>query len=347
MLMSISSVSGGGKTYSALLLAAGIAGDKGRVAMIDTENGRGEMYSDSPGIRSAFPKGFEYLRIDPPYGPSEYMEAIKAAEAIPEITVAVIDSASHEWEGTGGCCEIAEKFKLKGMPNWAKAKLEHKRFLNHCLSSRLHIIFCLRAREKVKIVKVNGKDEIVPQGLQPICEKNFVFEQLLSLQLEEKTHHAIVLKAPEGLQSIFSEGHLVTKADGDKIRQWNEGGQALDPNEQLQKRARAAADEGEAAYEKFYKSLPAAQKKIIYDTTHTANKAAAVDADRELAEANAIDPAGATPLDDLRVKILALSEGKYDKWLAVMQRHGKKEVYEIKNELEAEDILAELKGVTA
>src|ERR1700722_9568602 len=98
MLMAISSVSGGGKTFSSLLVAAGIAGDSGRVGMIDTENGRGEMYADSPGIRAALPNGYDYLRFDPPFGPDRYIEHIKAAEDA-GITVCVVDSGTHEWEG--------------------------------------------------------------------------------------------------------------------------------------------------------------------------------------------------------------------------------------------------------
>lgn len=41
--MALCGVSGSGKTYSALLLAQGLGG---KIAMIDTENGSGELYSD-------------------------------------------------------------------------------------------------------------------------------------------------------------------------------------------------------------------------------------------------------------------------------------------------------------
>lgn len=283
MLISLSGTSGSGKTYSALLLAAGLAGPTGRVAFIDTENGRGSMYADSPGITAALPKGFDIAQLDPPYSPERYIEAIEAAEKS-GATVCVIDSATHEWEGIGGCCEIAEKFKLKGMPNWAKAKMLHKRFMNHCLSSQMHIIFCLRAREKVKIVKVNGKEEIIPVGIQPICEKNFVFEQLLSLQLDEATHHAVPIKVPEPLLPLFPAAHLITKADGERIRQWNETGASLDPHEQLKKRARAAAEKGTEAYQLFWQDLNAPQKTILADTVHAENKIIAAQADQEAVE---------------------------------------------------------------
>ena len=153
LLISIAGTSGSGKTYSALLMAAGLAGPKGRVGFLDTENGRGSMYADSPGIIEALPAGYEIMELDAPFTPQRYTEAIEAAEKS-GINVLVVDSATHEWEGIGGCAEMAENNKLGGQPNWAMAKRAHKRFVNRALASSMHIIFCLRARDKVKMVKV-------------------------------------------------------------------------------------------------------------------------------------------------------------------------------------------------
>jgi hypothetical protein len=282
MLLSISGVSGSGKTYSALLVAAGLAGDKGRVGFLDTENGRGEMYADSPGIVAALPNSYDYARLDPPFGPRQYIAAIEAAEQA-GITVLVIDSGSHEWEGIDGCCEIAEKNKLRGMPNWSKAKMEHKRFMNHLLSTNMHIVLCLRAREKVKLVDVekNGttKTEVVPIGIQPIAEKNFVFEMLVSLRVEEESHFAVPLKVPEPLAALFPDKHLLTKADGERIRLWNDTGSAMESGEQLRKRARAAAEQGMAAYKEFFTGLTTQQRKDMGDSAHQEYKYIAEQAD--------------------------------------------------------------------
>lgn len=298
MLISVASVSGGGKTYSSLLLASGLAGPHGRVGFIDTENGRGEMYADSPGIRAALPNGYEYVRFDPPFSPVRYIEHIEAAEKA-GINVCVIDSTSHEWEGIGGACEIAEKNPLGRMPNWSKAKIEHKRFLNHCLSTNMHLIFCLRAREKVKVFKkgdfiITGvpapgafedeqleraeKDTIVSLGVQAVTEKNFVFEMLLSLYLDEHTHFAMPTKVPEPLQPLFTGKRLLTKEDGERIRLWNESGATGDPNEQLIKRSRTAAESGMVKYREFYGSLTAAQRKALA-SVHEENKRIADAAD--------------------------------------------------------------------
>lgn len=278
MLISLSGTSGSGKTFSALLLAAGIAGNE-KVGMIDAENGRGTLYEDDPMIRAALPNGYSYTSISAPYTPARYVMALKAMEAA-GVRVCVIDSTTHEWEGEGGCTDMAENNKLRGMPNWAMAKREHKKFLAYCLSSSMHIIFCLRAREKTKIVKdERGKDQFVPMGIMPIAEKNFVFEMLLSLMVDEISHTYTGVKVPKMLTGIFKGGELINKQHGAAIRQWADGGRALDPGEQLRKRARSAAELGMAEYTNFFSALSPADKRILADTDHAKNKEIADRAD--------------------------------------------------------------------
>ena len=309
MLVSISGTSGSGKTYSALLLAAGIAGPSGKVGLVDTENGRGEMYADSPGIKAALPNGYLYLRFDPPFTPERYVEHLTAAEQA-GITVCIVDSGSHEWEGIGGVSEAAEKAegKMGRFGKWAGPKMSHKRFVYYCLSSPMNIIFCLRARDKVKQFKrgdqiilgpgqetsdapVADRDVVVPLGLQAICEKNFQFEQLVSLMLDEHTHCAAPVKVPEPLLPLFPGKHLLTKADGERIAQWNGSGAAQPAGEQLQKRARAAAEDGTAAYVAFFGALSKADKNLLVDSSHAENKAVAARADGEVPDVESLPDA--------------------------------------------------------
>lgn len=295
MLISLSGPSGSGKTFSGLLLAAGLAGPDGKVGMIDAENGRGSLYADDPDIIAALPNGYTLLDIAAPYTPARYIEAIKEMEQA-GITVCVIDSTSHEWEGEGGACDIAENNKLRGMPNWALAKREHKKFLTYCMSSPMHIIFCLRAREKVKVLEAGDiipgtadaakKSMVVPMGIQPIAEKNFVFEMLLSLGFDEHTHYAYGIKVPKMLAEFFPGGRLVTKADGARIRDWNLSGSAADQNERLVKRAHSEASKGVEAYRVFFAALTPAQRKAL---PHEQLKAEAAKADRDSAGIPEVD----------------------------------------------------------
>lgn len=279
ILTMISGVSGAGKTYSALLVAAGLAGDKGRVGFIDSENGRGSMYADSPGIIAALPNGYDVIEISPPFAPQTYIDAIDLFEKA-GCTVCVIDSGSHEWEGEGGISSIAEN----NGGRWNKAKLAHRKFVNRLLWSKMHLVVCLRAREKVKIISKTqsgtGKEEIVSLGILPVCEKNLPYEFMLSLMIEEKTHLASPLKCPEAFEVLFNKPKMIGKADGDRIREWNDLGVSLDPYDRLRKRARATADEGMEAYKAFFSVLAPVDKKAL-ESTHSDNKSAAERADQE------------------------------------------------------------------
>jgi hypothetical protein len=155
---------------------------------------------------------------------------------------------------------------MKGTPNWIMAKREHKRMMNHLLATGMHIIPCLRARDKIKVMKdANGKDQFVPIGLQPIQEKNFTFEMTLSLLLDEHTHRPVVTKCPEPLLHLFQgDQPLVTKAMGEKLRAWAEAAPLpkVDPKA-LADQALAYAAEGTAAYQDFWKTLTGAQQKEL------------------------------------------------------------------------------------
>jgi hypothetical protein len=265
MLISLAGVSGSGKTYSALLLAAGLAGPDGKVGFLDTENGRGSMYADSPGIKAALPSGYEIAEMREPFAPSRYSEAVEAFQRH-GCKVLVIDSMTHEWEGHGGCSDIAENNKLKGTPNWILAKREHKRMMNCLLASPMHVVFCLRAREKIKVVKDDkGKDQFVQIGLQPIQEKNFTFEMTLSLLLDEHTHRPNVTKCPEPLLSLFQgDQPLITKRMGERLRAWaEEGAPAIDPNRSLAEQALAYAEQGTTGYGAFWQTLTGSQQKEL------------------------------------------------------------------------------------
>src|ERR1019366_6997895 len=165
--------------------------------------------------------------------------------------------------GVGGCSDMAEADKGR----WNKAKRENKRFVMRLLNSNMHIIVCLRAREKSKIIdkrdSADGKEHIIMLGILPVSEKNFPFEMMLSFLVDEKTHFATPIKLPEQFQKLFSSPKLLAKSDGDRIREWNEGAPADDPNEKLRRRARVAAEEGSAAYIAFATALAPAEKRVI------------------------------------------------------------------------------------
>ena len=119
LLFGIAGASGSGKTFCALTLAKGIANGTGKIAVIDTEAGRALHYAPKPGISlEKQPGAFEFLHLDfgPPFTPERYVEAIQACEEA-GATVIVIDSMSHEWNGEGGCSEMAEQAAIAAATN--------------------------------------------------------------------------------------------------------------------------------------------------------------------------------------------------------------------------------------
>ncbi|KAF2282434.1 hypothetical protein GH714_044119 [Hevea brasiliensis] len=143
VVIGISGQSGSGKTYSALKLARGMVSSPEEIGFLDTENGRGRLYSN------ILDGKFMHADMYAPFSPARYRQAIEEFQKA-GVKVLVIDSGSHEWEGEGGCTDIADQPLLNGkkMADWKRAKSEHKKFMSALLQSNMHIIVCLRARHK-------------------------------------------------------------------------------------------------------------------------------------------------------------------------------------------------------
>ena len=270
-LISLAGKSGSGKTYSALLLAAGIAGKDGKVGFIDTEAGRGSMYADDVDIISALPDGKYYIKkLTEPFSPEKYMEAIKEAIAN-KVSVLIIDSMTHEWEGTGGVSEMAEihNAHLKGQLKWARPKMKHKRLMNLLTQCTIDIIFCLRAREKMKQVKNpdSGKTEMIPIGLQEIQERDFIFEMTLSMILDDENTpgKTRITKCSKPLRHLFSgDGPIITKEIGEKLLDWRNRGEPIDVQlRNLKRECREQSMLGEKSLDKFFLNLKPKDKDIL------------------------------------------------------------------------------------
>jgi hypothetical protein len=259
IVLGIAGTSGSGKTYSALMLAYGLAGKSGKsIGFLDTENKRGSLYAD------ILPEKFKIADFEPPFSPERYIEGIRAFEKA-GCKVLVIDSVTHEWEGTGGCEEIATEGIVWPKPaRWNVAKLEHKKFMNALLQSSMDIICCIRAREKVDM---KNPKEIKQLGLQPICEKNFMFEMTASVRMEDEGKRQVPLKCPEALRPIMGRGNgYLTIEDGVKLREWIDGGEKVDRDlERFRSELKSACEWGMKALEETWKGLDADVRKALKD----------------------------------------------------------------------------------
>ncbi len=216
-----------GKTYSALRLARGIAGPKGKIAVADTEAGR------TLHLKKDF--AFDVLLIDPPHRPSKYAEVARAAEEA-GYDVLVIDSFSAEWAGVGGVLEWREEeaqrmakgdeSKLERVRGaaWIKPKSEHKLMVQSFLGRRIPIIFSIRGEESFK--PPNEK------FFKAICNQGFLFEVTVSFRLAADRKGVIDLsdektfKMEGAHRAIFRDGEQLAEKHGEALAAWSRGGGA-------------------------------------------------------------------------------------------------------------------------
>jgi hypothetical protein len=230
---------GGGKTYTGMRLASGICGDK-PFAVIDTENRRALHYADK--------FKFDHAELRAPFRPEAYADAVLAADAA-GYPVIMIDSGSHVWAGDGGILDWqeAELDRMAGddykkretckMAAWIKPKMSHKHMVSKLLQVKAHIILCLRAEQKIEMVKVDGKMVIQAKqsltgldGWIPVCEKNLPFEATASfLLLASNPGIPHPIKLQEQHKALFPLDKPITEESGRLISQWASGAKAKEP----------------------------------------------------------------------------------------------------------------------
>lgn len=253
IVIGIAGVSGSGKTYTALKIARGMVDKPSEIGFLDTENGRGSLYAN------ILDGEFMIADLYPPFSPSRYAQAIKEFQDS-GVKVLVIDSVTHEWEGEGGCDDIANAPKADGTPrkiaDWNTAKREHKKFMNTLLQSSMNIIACIRAREKTDFKDPNKP---VSLGIQPVCEKNFMFELTTSVLLDNQGSKQIILKPMSFVKDALipdSQGYLGFD-NGKKIREWLEKGDVeSDEIVKIKSEALLICEQGYNALNEYWKTIP-------------------------------------------------------------------------------------------
>lgn len=230
LLIALAGASGSGKTFSALRLAKGLAGGA-KIAFIDTEARRALHYADR----------FDFLHADmrPPFRPARFIEAIRAAEDA-GAAVVIVDSMSHEYDGEGGIIDWADELAANGVKspgNWKDPKLAHKKLMNALLQMRAHLIFCLRADEKIEIIREGGKTQVRPLGWMPICEKRFMFEMTASFTLTPDRpgfpQYGLPHKVQEQHRGMFPDSRAIGEEAGEALRAWAAGGSAPAPADKI------------------------------------------------------------------------------------------------------------------
>lgn len=304
MVMALAGASGSGKTFTALELAMGLA-DGGKIAVIDTEGRRALHYADLRDKTGAELFRFDHGELRPPFSPERFLAAMKQAEAA-GYRVIVIDSFSDEHEGEGGLIDMAAAGRSENSAaNWARPKAAHKLIVRWLRQARCHVIFCLRAEERVKFEKVwNDKKQreetaVVPLGWMPVCEKRFMYDMTASFLLSPaRPGIPEPIKLQEQHRRFFPEGKPVTRESGRLLAAWATGGAAVPPPARsIEDEAREAAEKGREALTAFWRGLNRERRRPIAhliaigdEPGELARRAADVDARRD-------DPPDEIPFD--------------------------------------------------
>lgn len=235
LLVGLMGPSGGGKTYSALRIATGIqtvAG--GDIYVIDTESKRSLHYADT--------FKFKHVEFCAPFGSGDYLEALQFCIKAGAKTV-VVDSMSHEHEGTGGYLDFhgrevermagndyAKQERVK-MAAWIKPAAARRRLINGILQLNCNFVFCFRAKEKTKPKQGGGIQEL---GWMPIAGDEFLYEMTLNCLLppaskgvpqwvSDNVGEKMMMKLPRQFDTLFSDGRPLDERHGVGLAEWARG----------------------------------------------------------------------------------------------------------------------------
>src|SRR5262245_54252036 len=160
--LAITGASGSGKTYTALKVATEMK--LGKIAVIDTERGSASKYSDI--------FTFDVLELSN-FHPEGYIEAIAAA-AKAGYDILIIDSITHEWNGTDGILELHEAACRRQQTKnsytaWADVTPLHTRFIDAIVRCESHVITTMRSKvDYLQEDNERGKKTIRKVGMAPI-----------------------------------------------------------------------------------------------------------------------------------------------------------------------------------
>jgi hypothetical protein len=213
----LTSPSGGGKTYGALLMADGLGG---KTVVIDTEEGSSDLYDEL--------HDFDVIDLKPPFTPERYIEAITAAEAA-GYEVIVIDSVTHCWSGKGGCLELVDdiaKAQFRGN-TWSAFSVITPRwraFVDAILRSSAHVICTGRSKTETAQVEDHGKKKVAKLGMKLEARDGLEYEFTTVLDLVHDGHYATVSKDRTG---IFSgDPKPISVETGKRLAAWLAGAEA-------------------------------------------------------------------------------------------------------------------------
>ena len=243
--LGLAAPSGGGKTLGALIIAYGMMKEKypnepeasiwDKIAIIDTENGSGELYVGKDMGKYVIGE-YGAVTLTAPFKAEKYIDAIELCHNS-GIEVVIIDSTSHLWSGQGGLLEqhgnAAERTK-NSYTAWRDITPMHNQFVDTLLQTPVHIIATMRSKQEyVQEKDEKGKSVVRKLGMEPEQRKGMEYEFTAFYDINEK-HHAFGSKDRTSLYD--QETFVITPEVGHNLMSWlNEGVDTSETREVLAK----------------------------------------------------------------------------------------------------------------
>jgi hypothetical protein len=227
---------GGGKTMGALLIAYGIMKEKypklsdaelwAKIAIIDSENGSGELYVGTEVSESRLTIGsYNAVTLTPPFEPDKYSDAIRLC-ADNAIEVVIIDSTTHLWGGVGGALESQGNIAKRtgnSWTAWREINPQLNRFVDTMLQTDVHIIATMRSKmDYVQEKDDTGKTIIRKVGLAPVQRDGMQYEFTAFIDIDSE-HQAFGSKDRSG-GIIDQKYFVITPQIGRDFEKWLESG---------------------------------------------------------------------------------------------------------------------------
>lgn len=176
---------GSGKTFTALLLAEGLAQHYGkRIAFVDTERGT-DFYARRVPERRVHQDAFDF---DAEYSRS-ISDVSKSVRGLnpSQYAVVVIDSVTHLWEAAVAAY-TGRTGKGGQIPfhAWGRIKKPYKDLMQFLLNSPMHVILC--GRQGVVYETDQDTDEVKAVGLKMRAEGETPYEPHILFRMDPERH---------------------------------------------------------------------------------------------------------------------------------------------------------------
>lgn len=307
----LSGGSGTGKTYSALLMARGIAevvtGRRGApIGFVDTENRRALHYKQD------FPEmvHFDMQAIDEAgqmvgFNPERWIEVIDAAEKA-KLPVLVIDSFSHAWEGVGGVLDLHattldrltrgddSKKDQRSQLAWAEVKPRYRRLIDRIVRAKCHLIICTRAKPVMQSRGENArntKTRMKNVPWDPASDGDLMFEMttMVILDPSAKGCPTYQVKVADQFKALLDPRKPMDSNTGREMARWAMGEGEGRNQKAVLDAVRAEARKGKEAMTTWWKAADPATRQLA-NTILPELQETAAEADRRAEQALSDDP---------------------------------------------------------